>query len=817
MTLTRRSSLRFRLGVFLTAAGVVLALVSIYTFASLLSLSATVNDLAWGIYAASALAWTAGILLLTRGNEGGNEVRQGRFPLLLVPIVLLAFGLRVSELDSFPFGIWFDEAMAALNNRRILTDPAFRPVVQDTVAYLHYALFSLGSRAVGDGEIAGLRLISALFGVGSVVMAFFVGRQLRGEVFGLIFAFILAVMRWSINFSRIAMTGIDVTFFVLLTLWALIHLGRSGHLRAALCVGAAIGIGLWFYRAFQLLLLPLAVYALLIWRWQLGWRRTVIVALVGLVTLLVFAHPLAPVAVYHPARLFGRVDQTSIFNQNLGDRSISEVILASTQRHLGMFTLAGDRNGRHNLPDAPMLDPVTGVLFVGGMLIGIWKIRQREHIFLFLLMGTGLAAGILTVPSEAPQGLRSIGVVPAVGYFAALGAEMLIKAAVRAAEWLRASPGRLRDVGVVTAFALGAPMLIVNYDVYFNLQRRSYNVWITYSTIETVAARWLEALNEDVRVWASPNIDYGLPTQYLAPAKLAQVSRLDIPAALPIRAMVDDPVALLFARDQDLYLAEARRLYPNAQVVPILASDYGIRAPTPQENVLFYSIFLSPQDILSVQGLEGGEGLLYAPRYGEYAFYAPPGSTVTLNGTPSMGEEFRVSLWQGNHALRLEPEDTVLQWKIPGSEVAEFVPPWAFYRASVGMTGLVASFYPNADWEGEPTLVRLEPFVYRYVHVVPLPRPYSALWEGMLYAPISGSYTLGLRALTEGTLSIDGQRLIESNSVAGGNAQITLTEGWHSIEIRQRDTANFSRIYLEWMMPGTTHMQAVTSEYLRPQ
>lgn len=812
MTASQPSSLLRRVGLLLALLGVVLAGVAGVAFASLLTTGPLVNDTAWWLYAASTLAWLVGMLLVTRGREMGER----HFPWLLVPIVVLALGLRLSELESFPFGIWFDEAMSAIQTQRIMTDPNFRPVVQSNITFLNYLLYGAGSLVYGDGNIAGLRVVSALQGVGSVIVAYSVGRLLRGEAFGLIFAFILAVMRWSVNFSRIGMTGVDVTLFALLTFWALIRLGRSGHLRDALWVGAVIGIGLWFYRAFQLLLLPLAIYALMTWKWRLGWKRTALTAFVGVLTIVMLVYPLGALAIYQPDRLFGRVDQTNIFNLDLRGRPVGEVILESTQRHIGMFTSLGDRNGRHNLPDAPMLDPITGALFIGGMLVGVWQIRRREHVAFFLLIGTGLAGGILTVPSEAPQALRSIGALPSVGYFAALGAHVLLKGVAWAAERLCAPRRTLRDVGVVAAFALGAPMLVFNYHVYFNQQRSNYDVWISYSTIETVAARWLEALPQDVRVWASPNIDYGLPTQYLAPEKLAQVSRLDIPAALPIRATVDVPVALLFARDQDMYLAEARRLYPNAQVTPILASDFGVNLRPNDNDVLFYSVFLTSQDIASVQGLENGVGLLYAPRYGDYTFFAPPESTVTLNGTPYTGEEFTARLWQGNHSLRIEPQGIVLQWRVPGTEVAEFIPPWAFYRTSVGMTGLVGSYYPNADWEGEPTLVRLEPFIYRYVHVVPIPRPYSVIWRGSLYAPISGSYTLGLRAMTEGTLRVDGQLLVESNSVTGGSMPITLTEGWHTIEIRQRDTSNFSRIYLEWIMPGATRMQAVTSENLRP-
>jgi hypothetical protein len=793
----------------------VLALASVISFASVLPTNPNTNDLSWYLYAASALLWMTGMLLVTRAVPVGEE--RWRFPWLLVPIVVLAFGLRVSELNLLPYGIWYDEAMGAVRAEQILREPNFRPIVQDTVTFLHYLTYLIGIQLVGTGDILGPRLAQATFGTLSVIAAYCLGRELRGETFGLIFAFIIAVMRWSINFSRIAMTGVDATFFILIAFWLLVRLARSGHLRDALFVGMAVGLGLWFYRAFQFLLIPLGIYLLLAWRWSRGWRALVGVSAVTIVTVLVFAQPLGLTAIFQPDRLFGRVEQTSIFSQDLQGRPVIDVMRDSAVRHIGMFVGLGDRNGRHNLPGAPMLDPVTGALFISGLLIGVLGIRKPENTFGFLLIGFSLSAGVLTVPSEAPQGLRAIGAIPAVGYFAALSADILRQGLVALLRWLGASGRMLREATVVGALALGAPMLIINYDIYFNQMRHDYRVWSMYSTDETVAARYLQSVPPDVQVWASPNTALGLNATYLNRERVSQVNRLDVPASLPIRTAPGAPLLLLFARDQDLYLDEARRLYPNARVEELHVSDFDVVPPSEAEDALLYAVHLTPQDVASVQGLENGEGILYAPRYGEYTFFAPTDAIVTVDGVPYAAEEFRMTLAQGNHALRIQPPDSVLRWLVPGAEVADFIPPSAFYRPFVGVRGLLASYYPNAEWGGEPTMVRLEPFVYRYIHIIPMSRPYSVIWRGSLYAPSNGSYTFGLRAMRYGSLAIDGQLLVESNSAAGGTATVTLTEGWHPIELRMRDTENFSRIYLEWMLPGSTTMQPVVSDFLRPE
>jgi transglutaminase-like putative cysteine protease len=83
-----------------------------------------------------------------------------------------------------------------------------------------------------------------------------------------------------------------------------------------------------------------------------------------------------------------------------------------------------------------------------------------------------------------------------------------------------------------------------------------------------------------------------------------------------------------------------------------------------------------------------------------------------------------------------------LMWQRPNGQ-AEVVPQWAFYRPPVTNHGLQGNYYANANWEGAPTLARIDPFLDMYFHITPLPRPYTAEWSGVLVAPQEGPYGLG--------------------------------------------------------------------------
>src|ERR1043165_4640930 len=113
---------------------------------------------------------------------------------------------------------------------------------------------------------------------------------------------------------------------------------------------------------------------------------------------------------------FASTSDVSIF-QHRDDPNLREALLSNTLKHLEMFNLKGDNNGRHNLPGAPMLDSVMGVLFILGIAYSLWRWRDPPSLLMLLLFVIMLQGGILSLDFEAPQAYRSIGVIPALVYF----------------------------------------------------------------------------------------------------------------------------------------------------------------------------------------------------------------------------------------------------------------------------------------------------------------------------------------------------------------------------------------------------------------
>jgi hypothetical protein len=546
---------------------------------------------------------------------------------------------------------------------------------------------------------------------------------------------------------------------------------------------------------------------------QRPWRRTFMLALVALLVAIMLLLPLAVFIIDRSQDYLGRLNQVSIFNEDLPEnQTVTDAILQSTVRHLEMFHLHGDNNGRHNLPGEPMLDPMAGSLLVIGLFVALRE-RRREHLFFAISIGVALLGGILSLSFEAPQSARTIGAITGVIYYAALGLDRMTRVA---AIWLSALLPQITARRLVGAGALGTLGIMAawNFNVYFNLQRTNLAVWREYSTIETLTGRFFASYNSETQFYISPLIGIAPSVQFLAADALTRSNVLVMPDPFPLRIPPTSPTVIMLVPSEDIYLTYLHRLYPNGRFNTIRPVDYGVDAD--QQSELFTVIELAPEDIGAIQGLQDGIGVLYAPIYDNYIFEFASGARLELDdrqvevGTP-------IRLAEGNHRIVIDPPDAALTWQYSRISLPESIPQHLLFHNSVTPNGMVAAFYDNADWEGAPVTERIYPFVHQYNHIIPMDRPYSVRYSGYLYAPETGEYQFRVEAIDTGALNIDGENIIQT-TVPNQRTDntIRLEQGWHTIDVRHQDLTSFTHIYLTWVTPTATEFTPIQREYFCP-
>ena len=800
----------------------------------------------------SAALRAAGIRALSRLWPPKTET------VILIAILIIAACVRLYDLDSLPFGVWYDEAVNGLEAQRILDDPSYQPIyMQPTNSPAHFMLLiSFSFKLFGIG-IFPLRVVSAVFGMAMVIAAYLFGREFFDRRLALVLAFLIAISRWGVNFSRIGMYCITTPFFEFLVLYFLMRGLRSGRSVDFALGGTAMGFGACFYSAFYLFAPVVGLFLIHKAIVERGFvrRHHLGILVFVLAAFLVFA-PVGQFAWRNPQAFSDRARVTSIFKGKTRSQAI-EVVRQSTKQHLLMFNYRGDPNGRHNLPGKPMLDFATSAFFVLGLGYSLYRGLQPKYLLLVAWLLVMLCGGIFSLEFEAPQSLRAIGTLPAAYVLACVPLYLIATEwdkVVRRWYWLLAAACCL----------LLAYIGWKNMYTYFRVQAKDFAVWNAFSTAETLTARRMAAMGPGYDFHVISLYDNHPVLRFLA-RNVTQYKRLETNATMPLRESGEREAVLFFDPERRPLFLDARRYYPGGTFEEF-QSPYGGPA-------VLYSCQLTPGQIKDIQGLvgryyQGGEeeeklilerkdaqisfdwaaepplpmpfsarweGILYVPRYGHYnlGLLAPAEGRVHLDENLLLDEpgEARLLLAKGNHALRVEaalplspPEvggmkgggRVDLYWQPPGEPLNPIPQQFLYTAPPVTNNGLLGRYYRGLDWAGEPALEQIDPSLALYFHITLLSRPYTVEWTGKVEAPTNGSYGFGLESIDDSWLYVDGQPVVEAhvpNQYREG--QMSLTAGWHDISVRYVDRSSHSHVNLYWRPPGGGQ-EIIPSERLLP-
>ncbi|MCH8309903.1 MAG: glycosyltransferase family 39 protein, partial [Chloroflexi bacterium] len=560
------------------------------------------RTLAWYAYGGSIIALLAAlptiegrwaVLGSNLRRQNGVHVSLGVIApwLVLAGILVLGAGLRLYNLDDLPAGLWFDEADNLFQAREIVRDPGNMKVYVPSTNLPSMFLMPIAVvvKLAGVAITTG-RLVSVAFGLLGIVAVFLFVRFILGSWTGLTAAFLVTVMRWDINWSRIGMHGITAPLFAALTAYLTLRALRNGRVSDYGFAGASLGLSMWFYTSLRMF--PLVVGFLLLH--HLIFQRPALRGYVGRVAImalvsLVVAAPIIQVAIDDSELFFARTSTTSVFSIVPRDQ-VADRIKDSLVQHALMFHEKGDPNPRHNLPGAPMLDYLTGILMLLGMGIALWRWRDIALISLPFWVFFMVLPGVLTVPWEAPQSLRAISVIPAVAAMSALVISVMWKAG-RDAPWATVRRG-------TTPFLLAFLGIIayVNVDTYFGEQADNPEVFASFSTDETLMARHInEQQRRGYSIWVSRQFLFGLTSTLLANQPRFEIIRS--PETIPLDSSLVWRGASIYLEPREPgYFQTLKAYYPDGQFTEIRAPGGG--------DPLYYSAVISAEQLAARQGLE---------------------------------------------------------------------------------------------------------------------------------------------------------------------------------------------------------------------
>ncbi len=341
---------------------------------------------------------------------------------LFVAILLLAGFLRLYRLDQLPPGLHYDEAFNATQARNVLagierplyfTEDLTEEPMAIYTASVFFALFGASPFS--------LRLVSAFVGIVTVAALYLLARHLFSSLSAaLLSAFVLAILYWHINFSRLGMEPIFLPLVLTLGMglfWKAFRPLRNSRLTKGRARVRFVLAGLFFaltqYTYKAALFVPMLFAAFLATEILMN-RNAIARNLRGLeLFCLAAVLAFAPLGLYwaaHPSEFIERPSTVLVTPSQL----VNNVIQVSA-----MFFLRGDENPRSNLPGRAVLDPFLAIGFIVGIVVCLARFKRVEsRLMLFWLVAMALPS---VFTDFAPHFGRSIGAAPAVALVTGYG------------------------------------------------------------------------------------------------------------------------------------------------------------------------------------------------------------------------------------------------------------------------------------------------------------------------------------------------------------------------------------------------------------
>ena len=485
----------------------------------------------------------------------------------MAALFVLSLAFRLPGLDSAPPGLWFDEAQNGIVARNLFMPGALHPAfISDLtqMGALYFYFLGIVLKIFGTTAIWPLRLLPALCGALIAPMLYLIGTKLYGWRVGLVAGVLVAVGAWNITMSRFGMASLPTVAVDVATYLCIVQALKTGRLGWWAGSGVLLGIALQMYYPSQLV--PVVLLLVFIHRLisgRMAFFRAVRVGVVAfIVGLLIAATPIATFALQHTDVYTQRVGDVNIFSP-LGSEGRSDALQVSIEQHALMFNYAGDRNPRHNLPGAPMLDWITAALFLAGLGVLVLRVWRWQYFFPLVWFLLTISGGILSVVFEAPQAHRTLEnsvVTPLIAaiflgeLWAALDVRVATAWSARQARRertpsLSTSPSPANGaasagismtqaapfrVGLYaarvgrSAIALAVILLLTwvgftNVDRYFNKQVNDASVWMEMGGANEAVGKLLASYDSNTRLFVSPDRTNVPASLYLAPDKSAGV------------------------------------------------------------------------------------------------------------------------------------------------------------------------------------------------------------------------------------------------------------------------------------------------------
>lgn len=426
-------------------------------------------------------------------------------------IVFLAFFLRVYNIESTPPGVYPDEAVNAQDALRALDKGEFKWFYPDNdgreglfmnLIALSFAIFGVSAFSLKLPAI----LLGALTTWGVILFA----REIfKNDKIALLAGFLNAVSFGAIIFSRISFRANLLPFVLVWSFYFLFKGYGSKKISHFVWAGVFFGLGLHGYIAFRLAPMILVGVLPFLFLARKNFLRDFCKPFLAFIfAFIVISAPMIYTFWSHPQFFFTRTNEISILSPNINKGHPWQTFFYTFKLSFLKYNLVADTNWRNNFPPHPILNPITGLFFLGGITLSLWifvkslflrfvkKIQADDlvvHSFLFLWFVIMLVPEFMSYENN-PHALRAIGALPVVFVWSALFAVSL---------WQKVNLNLKWGKKIWSAFFVGLFIFIAVFEVskYFVFWAKHIQTARSFEKNVTEAAYYVRDLPQDKNVY----------------------------------------------------------------------------------------------------------------------------------------------------------------------------------------------------------------------------------------------------------------------------------------------------------------------------
>lgn len=422
---------------------------------------------------------------------------------LLAGIIALAAFFRFYRFMEFPPGVWYDEAINGTDALWIMDHDRLTVWRSSNFGHstLYFYLLIVSFKVFGYTVFA-MRLVPALAGLSAVCAFYFLARWLTGAVPALVATALLAVSRYAVTFSRISW---EASLQPLLEIMAVYFFVRALETKSRVqffLAGSSLAAGIYTYLGFRFV--PFVMLFFVLYIAVMEWRllRTNIGGLVVYVaSFLVVVAPLGQFAIRHQDLFMERTRAINVFKE-IDEEGSYDPLKSNIAATFKMMNVAGDKNGRHNLPGAPMLDGISAALLALGAAASLWSIRSWRKGGMLGWLVLSVAPGAFTISMENPSAIRTVGAIPPLFLLTGMAAAVLYRAL---------APSR---AGVVVFGALAVALVAAsagfNYRDLYRRQMHDRDVYDAFQSPLTHVSELVAERAGSERVYVSGEFSHPL-------------------------------------------------------------------------------------------------------------------------------------------------------------------------------------------------------------------------------------------------------------------------------------------------------------------